>query len=138
MADKSIKIPVNKVKTTSVQAGEELVDKLHKAGFEVTNVKADTDCKEIESLQKGLMKVNFSKFVKLVSSWKYEDLLKNYSHKDIIIDSDLLIDLASYKIEDVDDDLEDEEQEGDGYSGIFTGVLIGVMISLILFLIFIR
>lgn len=135
MTDKSIKIPINKVKTTNVDSGD-LVNRLSDAGFEVSSVKGSLECKEIESLQKGLMKVSFAKFVKLVSNWEYDQLLKNYQDKDIIIDSDLLIDLASFKSEFVEEEVDLDDNTG--MSGVVTGVLIGVMISLILFLIFIR
>lgn len=137
MQDKSIKIPVNKIKKELISDdSKDLMNKLSEAGFEVTPVKSSSNITEIESLQKGLMKVSFPKFVKLVSNWDYEELLKVYADKDLIIDSDLLIDLASFKPSRSEEDF--VEVESEGMSGIITGLLIGILVSLVLFLIFIR
>ena len=51
------------------------------------------DMKSTEPGEK--IKVNFSKFVQLVASHDFEDVLKKHAHEDIILSTNLLTDLAN-------------------------------------------
>jgi acid phosphatase family membrane protein YuiD len=131
--DKSIKIPVKKIKKKKTNEVEVLKD-LSEAGFEVSHLEEKKKSVEMEAVSKGYIKVKFSKFLKLVSMRDFDELMNLYKDEVLVVDSDLLVDLASENVSEVSL----EEDAGDSFSSVLTGVLIGILVSFILFLIFIR
>jgi hypothetical protein len=76
---------------------------------------------EIKSSEK--VKVRFDKFVNLVAGKNYEEIYERYAEEEVIINADLLTDLAS-----------SGEDKGDKKIPIFfiVGILLGVVVTLIL------
>lgn len=90
------------------------------ADFEVTHVGAEED-KKHEPSEK--VKVKFTKFVQLVATHDFEEVMQKHGEDDIILNSNLLTDLASAH--------QEEEQKRDPKLPIFlvVGVIIGVVIT---------
>lgn len=129
--DKSIKIPVKKVKQSK---GEKVaLDSLVEAGFEVSHLKEKPGKSDMEVLNKGLIRVKFSKFLKLITNRDFEDLLDLYKDEDVVLDADFLVELASENSKS-----EEVESVENTNSSVLTGVLIGILISFILFLIYVN
>lgn len=76
---------------------------------------------EIKSSEK--VKVRFDKFVNLVASKNYEEIYEHHADQEVIINADLLTDLAA-----------SGEDKGDKKIPIFfiVGILLGVVVTLIL------
>ena len=71
------------------------------------------------------VRVKFDKFVQLVATHNFEEVLKNHADEDIIMNSNLLMDLAS-----AHEDQEEDPKRQPMLIGI--GVIIGVVIAYIL------
>lgn len=91
-----------------------------KNDFEVTHVGMDEGTKH-EPGEK--VKVKFEKFVQLVATHDFEEVMKQHAEDDIILNSNLLTDLASAH--------QEEEEKRDPKLPIFliVGVIIGVVIT---------
>lgn len=129
MKKKAIKIPVKKVKVE--KSTDKVIGDLSDAGFEVSHLEKE-DSKDMEVLSKGHIKLKFARFLKLVVSRDFDELMSLYKDEEVIVDADFLVELAS---ESKQDDPEPESQSMT--SSVLTGVLIGVLISFILFLIYV-
>lgn len=104
-------------------------------GFEVNEVRRDDDealdevIEEIAEREPGeMVRVKFDKFVQLVATHNFEDVLKDHSDEDIVMNSNLLMDLASAH-EDTDDSKKQPLLIG-------IGVAIGVAVAFLLFTFF--
>lgn len=74
-----------------------------------------------------LVRVRFDKFVQLVATHNFEQALKHHAQEDIIMNANLLMDLASAH--------EDPEPPNDKRSSILVGagVVIGIVVAYLLF-----
>lgn len=104
-------------------------------GFQVSEITEDDTIEEgivsapAEDREPGdLVKVRFDKFVQLVATHNFEEVLKNHAEEDIVMNSNLLMDLASAH-EDTDDSKKQSMMIG-------VGVLIGLVVALIMFKLF--
>lgn len=90
-----------------------------KTTFEVSHL-SETETKHEPS---DKVKVKFEKFVQLVATHDFEEVMKKHAESDIILNSNLLTDLASAH--------QEEEQKRDPKLPIFLviGVIIGVVIT---------
>ena len=92
-----------------------------KTDFEVTHIGgAEAEAKH-EPGEK--VKVKFEKFVQLVATHDFEEVMKQHAEDDIVLNSNLLTDLASAH--------QEEEEKRDPKLPIFliVGVIIGVVIT---------
>ncbi len=128
--DKAIKIPVKKVKKIGKQ--DKTLGSLEDAGFEVSHIDSGKG-DDMQVLSKGLIRLKFSKFLKLIISRDFDDLMGLYKDEDIVLDADFLVELAGESKK--DEELADDEGST---SNVLTGILIGILISFILFLIYIN
>ena len=108
------------------RSGEEM-------GFEVRGIE-DTSSQENSSAESSvavpnepgeMVRVKFEKFVQLVATHNFEEVLKHYPDEDIVMNSNLLMDLAS-----AHEDTEDPKKQP---LLIGFGVVIGVIIAYVLF-----
>lgn len=117
MNEKPIKVPINKVDF------EENTD------FHVEKMHVDHE-KDLDVSANGMIDVKLSKLIKLFLKFDLEELEQLHGSKNVKIDSDLLIDLASFDGELVQDDQK--------LTWIISGVTLGVFVGLVLFLIFLK
>lgn len=90
-----------------------------KPDFEVTQVSA-SEAKEHEPGEK--VKVKFEKFVQLVATHDFEEVMKRNAEEDIILSTNLLTDLANAH--------EEEQGQGKKLPIIFIiGIIIGVVLT---------
>lgn len=95
------------------------VNEIHDSGEEVEEV-------YVEEREPGeQVRVKFDKFVQLVATHNFEEVLKNHADEDIIMNSNLLMDLAS-----AHEDQEEDPKRQPMLIGI--GVVIGVILAYIL------
>ena len=100
-------------------------------GFRVNEIQDDRE--DADSVEEVMMdrepgeqvRVKFDKFVQLVATHNFEEVLKNHADEDIIMNSNLLMDLAS-----AHEDQEEDPKRQPMLIGI--GVIIGVVIAYIL------
>ncbi len=104
-------------------------------GFQVSEISEDDTIEDgfvsdsVEDREPGeLVKVRFDKFVQLVATHNFEEVLKNHAEEDIVMNSNLLMDLASAH-EDTDDSKKQSAMIG-------VGVLIGLVVALVMFKLF--
>ncbi len=104
-------------------------------GFQVSEISDDDAVEEgvinapIEEREPGdLVRVRFDKFVQLVATHNFEEVLKNHAEEDIVMNSNLLMDLASAH-EDVDDSKKQSMMIG-------AGILIGLVVAMVLIKLF--
>lgn len=109
-----IKIPDSREGGQSRAAGAKKTD------FEITHVGAEEE-KKHEPSEK--VKVKFTKFVQLVATHDFEEVMQKHGDDDIVLNSNLLTDLASAH--------QEEEEKRDPKLPIFlvVGVIIGVVIT---------
>lgn len=90
-----------------------------KPDFEITQVNAAEE-KEAEPGEK--VKVKFEKFVQLVATHDFEEVMKRHAEEDIILSTNLLTDLANAH--------EEEQGQGKKLPIIFIiGIIIGVVLT---------
>ena len=117
---------VKQIRDVEIPSGE--------MGFQVNEISSDDMEEEIvsepiEEREPGeLVKVRFDKFVQLVATHNFEEVLKNHAEEDIVMNSNLLMDLASAH-EDTDDSKKQSMMIG-------VGVLIGLGVALVMFKLF--
>lgn len=92
--------------------------------FEVSSIGAHLTHQDVKesSEPKDKIKVKFDKFVNLVATHDFEDVMKRYADEDIILSTNLLTDLAS-----AHEEIEDKPNKIPVY--IAVGVLIGIVIT---------
>lgn len=90
-----------------------------KADFEITQVSAAEE-REAEPGEK--VRVRFEKFVQLVATHDFEEVMKRHAEEDIILSTNLLTDLANAH--------EEEQGQGKKLPIIFIiGIIIGVVLT---------
>lgn len=91
-----------------------------KPNFEISHVTA-AESKEA----RDKVKVKFEKFVQLVATHDFEEVMQKHADEDIILSTNLLIDLAN---------AHEEEETGNKKLPIFlvVGIIIGVVITYLL------
>ncbi|MBP9718786.1 hypothetical protein KBD59_05855 [Candidatus Gracilibacteria bacterium] len=92
-----------------------------KSGFEAKPL-TPSELRQSEPTDK--IKVKFEKFVQLVASHDFTEIMKNYANEDIILSTNLLTDLANSHEE-------TEEKPNRVPAYVLGGVLIGVVIAYI-------
>jgi len=118
MNEKPIKVPINKVDF----AGD--------TDFHIEKSYDISSDKDLDVAQNGMIDVKLSKLIKLFLKFDLEELEKLHGGKNVKIDSELLIDLASFEGEALHDDQK--------LTWIISGVTLGVFVGLVLFLIFLK
>lgn len=104
-------------------------------GFRVNEIQgdyegADSEVEIVEDREPGeQVRVKFDKFVQLVATHNFEEVLKSHADEDIIMNSNLLMDLASAH----EDQVEDPKRQP---MLIGIGVIIGVVGAYILLKLF--
>lgn len=123
MADKEIVIPVSKLR--SEKTSEELLREVKKeVGFDVNEIES----RVMRLTKDGKIAVRFPKFVQLVATHDFETIMEAYDREEVIITSDLLMDLANTP---------SEEPAESRFSWLFMGLVLGVVFAAIIFLIFV-
>lgn len=120
---KSLNKPMRDVEVPSEEMGFQ-VNEIEHDDFEDGVI--DTPVEEREPGE--LVKVRFDKFVQLVATHNFEEVLKNHADEDIVMNSNLLMDLASAH-EDTDDSKKQSMMIG-------VGVLIGLAVAVVLLKLF--
>lgn len=128
MSEKEIVIPISKVKSKPDLEFEKKYKR--ELEFEINELEDDLDADPAHTLKvskEGQILVKFPKFVQLIATHEFEDIIERHKNEDVVITSDLLVDLAgSAPI--VDD-------SGDGrLSSLFIGLVMGVAVAAIVFL----
>lgn len=118
MSEKPIKVPINKV------------DFADNNDFHIEKTSDFGSEKDLDVMANGMIDVRLSKLIKLFLKFDLEELDKLHGGKNVKIDSELLIDLASFD----DDSLHDDQK----LTWIISGVTLGVFVGLVLFLIFLK
>lgn len=117
--------PVRDVEVPSVAMGFEVNEISSDTYEEEVLPEARTEVVEMEEREPGeLVRVKFDKFVQLVATHNFEEVLKNHADEDIVMNTNLLMDLASAH-EDVDDSKKQSMMVG-------VGVLIGLVVAFFL------
>lgn len=104
---------------------------LRDVGFQVNEIAGSDTSEEVEEIiveerEPGeQVKVKFDKFVQLVATHNFEEVLKEHANEDIIMNSNLLMDLASAH---EDDEPEDPKRQP---MLIGVGVVIGIVLAYI-------
>lgn len=130
MRDKEIIIPVSKIKSKTDH--ESLVHKLKKeAAMELDELdsRSHTVDKGMHVVTEGKIALKFSKFIQLVATHDFEEMLDKHKMEEVIISSDLLVDLAGST------PVVDEVPES-RFSWLFLGLMIGLVCASIVFLVF--
>jgi hypothetical protein len=123
MADKEIVIPVSKLRAE--RESEDLLREVKKeVGFDVNNIES----RGMRLTKDGKIAVRFPKFVQLVATHEFERIMDEYGNEEVIITSDLLMDLANTP---------NEEPVESRFSWLFIGLVMGVVFAAIVFLIFV-
>jgi hypothetical protein len=123
MADKEIVIPVSKLR--SDKSTEDLLNEVKKeVGFDVSEIES----RGMRLTKDGKIAVRFPKFVQLVATHDFETIMEHYDREEVIITSDLLMDLANTP---------NEESTESRFSWLFMGLVLGVVFAAIVFLIFV-
>jgi hypothetical protein len=108
---------MNDIKLTDISNKKTDFEKKHVT--QLTPVEAKTP----EPTEK--VKVKFEKFVQLVATHNFEDVMRDHAQDDIILSGNLLMDLASAH--------EEEPKEGKKLPIIFVvGVIIGIVVTYLL------
>ena len=90
MADKEIVIPVSKLKDE--MTSEQLLEEVKKeVGFDVNEIES----RGMRLTKDGKIAVRFPKFVQLIATHDFERIMIEYDREEVIITSDLLMDLAN-------------------------------------------
>lgn len=119
MAKEEFVIPVSKVKTKD---NKELIEDLKKeVSFDVNEL----ETRGMRLSKDGQICVKFPKFVQLIATHDFETIMSRYSDQEVIISSDLLMDLANSP----------EEPTESKFSWLFIGLVLGVVFAAIIFLI---
>lgn len=135
--EKSIKIPIKKIKTKKPkdEVSKDVSLTAEDLGFEVSHMDSTTLDLGMKSVTKGLIKVSFPKLVQLLAQRDFDEVLKQYEHEEVIIGSDLLVDLAASSHSSEPTELGEEDGR---FTGVLAGAFLGLMIAFVLFLLFIN
>lgn len=95
------------------------------AGFEHHHLSEPVDSGSMRKVGEvsNLVKIKFPNFARLVATHSFEDILERNQNEEIILQADLLADLANAEL------VEDEKKKR--YALILAGVVLGILISLV-------
>jgi len=134
--DKEIVIPVSMVKTRkkNEEAENEESNELEDLKAEVNKDSESWNVSKlsgsgIKSTEDGKILVSFSKFIQLIATHDFVDLMDKYSEENLTISSDLLVDLAGNTY---------DEPADNRFSWLFLGLILGLIVAAIVFLIFVN
>lgn len=125
--EKEIVIPISKIKTTPdlsiIEKGEDAVK------FEINEIDSEHDNPKdnIKVLKEGQIAIKFPKFIQLIATHDFEEIMESYKTEDVIITSDLLVDLAGTQ-------QHYEEPDASRLSWVFLGIVLGLVVGSIVFL----
>jgi len=134
---KEIVIPVSKIQTKKKvldlnqeieAAAEQLTEEIEHNPWAIHEIDHTNDS-QVKAMTDGRILVKFSKFVQLIATHDFSELVEQYDKEDIIISSDLLVDLAGSPHDDI--------QESK-FSWVFLGVVLGSISVAIIFMLFIK
>jgi len=135
---KEIVIPVSKIQTKKKselnlneqieEVAEQLTENIEKNPWDIHHVSKDSE-QELRARDDGRILVKFPKFVQLIASHDFAYLMEQYSKEDIVISSDLLVDLAAVPY--------DDPQDGK-LAWVFLGGILVFMILAIVYLVFLK
>jgi hypothetical protein len=131
MSEKEIVIPISKIKT---RPDLDFEKKFHKeVEFQVNEIEHDFEeaRHNMKVLKEGQIAVKFPKFIQLIATHEFEEIIDKHKSEDVIISSDLLVDLAGSST--VNDEMPDNR-----FSFVFLGLILGLVIGAILFLFLIK
>lgn len=133
MSEREIIIPVSKIR--SKIDGHSLASKLRaEAEAELDGVALESPvstAKEMEVMSNGKISIKFPKFIQLVATHDFDEIMERHKYEDVLITSDLLVDLAGST------PVVEEVQESK-FSWIFLGLMLGMVCASIVFLVFIN
>jgi hypothetical protein len=128
MSEKEIVIPISKVKTKPDLAFEKKYK--NELDFEINEIVDDFESEAAHTLKvskEGQILVKFPKFVQLIATHEFEEIIEKHKNEDVIITSDLLVDLAGSTPM-------HEEPQDYRFSWMFLGLVLGVSVAAIVFL----
>lgn len=129
MSEREIIIPVSKIK--SKIDTHSLASKLREeAEAELEGVETPA-VKDMEVIANGKISIKFPKFIQLVATHDFDEIIDRHKYEDVVITSDLLVDLAGST------PVVEEVQESK-FSWIFLGLMLGMVCASIVFLVFIN
>lgn len=127
MSDKEIVIPISKIKTKPDMEFENRFAK--EVEFEINEIEDELNSAKnnLKVLKEGQIAVKFPKFIQLIATHEFEEIMDKHKNEDVIITSDLLVDLAgSSSLH--------EEVEDNRFTWIFLGIVLGLSVGAIIFL----
>jgi len=135
---KEIVIPVSKIQTKKKseldlseqieEVAEQLTEEIEKNPWDIHHLPKDPD-PELKARADGRISVKFPKFVQLIASHDFAYLMDQYAKEDIVISSDLLVDLAATPY--------DEPQDNKA-AWVFLGSVITVVAVAIVYVLFLK
>ncbi len=128
MSEKEIVIPISKVKTKHDLNFEKKYKK--ELDFEINEIVDEFEENSVHNLKvskEGQILVKFPKFVQLIATHEFEEIIEKHKNEDVIITSDLLVDLAGSTPM-------HEEPQDYRFSWMFLGLVLGVSVAAIVFL----
>lgn len=127
MSEKEIVIPISKIKTRSDLEFEKKFK--NEVAFEINEIEHDFEEAKhnMKVLKEGQIAVKFPKFIQLIATHEFEEIIDKHKYEDVIISSDLLVDLAGSGA--VNDEMPDNR-----FSFVFLGLILGLVIGAIFFL----
>jgi hypothetical protein len=132
MSEREIVIPISKIKS---KHDSELEEKFKsEVDFQISQIEDDVldDPKSnMKVSSDGQILVKFPKFIQLIATHEFEEIMEKHKHEDVIISSDLLVDLAGTTP--VHDEPEDNR-----FSYMFLGLVLGLVVGAIVFLFFLK
>ena len=133
MSEREIVIPVSKIKSR-VDTSNSLVDKLRmeaEAELEGVATSRSQNVRDMEVISGGKISVKFPKFIQLVATHDFDEIIERHKYEDLVISSDLLVDLAgSAPVS--------EEVHESKFSWVFLGLMMGLIGTSIVFLVFVN
>jgi hypothetical protein len=125
--DKEIVIPISKIKTTPDLSLVERDESAVKFEINEMNPEHDDPKENIKVLKEGQIAIKFPKFIQLIATHDFEQIMDDHKSEDVIISSDLLVDLAATA-------QTYEEPDGSRLSWVFLGLVLGLVVGSIVFL----
>jgi hypothetical protein len=131
MSEKEIVIPISKIRSKPDPVFEERLKK--ELDFQVNEIEEDFDSAKhnMHVLKEGQISVKFPKFIQLIATHDFEEVIEKHKNEEVIISSDLLVDLAGSST--FNDDAPDNR-----FSFIFLGVILGLTFGAIIFLLLLK
>jgi hypothetical protein len=126
MSEKEIVIPISKIRT---KPDLELEQKFkNEVEFQINEIEDDASFRHnMQVLKEGQIAVKFPKFIQLIATHEFEEIMEKHNTEEVIISSDLLVDLAG-------SNAFYEDNSDNRFSFIFIGLILGLVIGAIVFL----